>query len=168
MTTQTEFDLSLARGLNYYTGAIFEVKALDFSIGSICGGGRYDDLTGIFGLSDTSGVGISFGADRIYDVLVGMDKFPKDAISGTEYLFANMGAATLPYILNAAARCRTAGHSCEIYPDPAKLRKQFEYADKKGIKYIILAGEDEAAANELTIKDIQKGEQKKIKISDIF
>ena len=168
VTTQTEFDLSLARGLNYYTGAIFEVKALDFSIGSICGGGRYDDLTGIFGLSDTSGVGISFGADRIYDVLVGMDKFPKDAISGTEYLFANMGAATLPYILNAAARCRTAGHSCEIYPDPAKLRKQFEYADKKGIKYIILAGEDEAAANELTIKDIQKGEQKKIKISDIF
>ena len=168
VTTQTEFDLSLARGLNYYTGAIFEVKALDFTIGSICGGGRYDDLTGIFGLSDTSGVGISFGADRIYDVLVGLDKFPKDAISGTEYLFANMGAATLPYILNAAARCRAAGHSCEIYPDPAKLRKQFEYADKKGIKYIILAGEDEAAANELTIKDIQKGEQKKIKISDIF
>ena len=168
VTTQTEFDLSLARGLNYYTGAIFEVKALDFTIGSICGGGRYDDLTGIFGLSDTSGVGISFGADRIYDVLVGLDKFPKDAISGTEYLFANMGAATLPYILNAAARCRAAGHSCEIYPDPAKLRKQFEYADKKGIKYIILAGEDEAAANELTIKDIQKGEQKKIKIYDIF
>ena len=168
VTTQTEFDLSLARGLNYYTGAIFEVKALDFTIGSICGGGRYDDLTGIFGLSDTSGVGISFGADRIYDVLVGLDKFPKDAICGTEYLFANMGSATLPYILNAAARCRAAGHSCEIYPDPAKLRKQFEYADKKGIKYIILAGEDEAAANELTIKDIQKGEQKKIKISDIF
>ncbi len=168
ISAETEFDLSLARGLNYYTGAIFEVKALDFTIGSICGGGRYDDLTGIFGLSDTSGVGISFGADRIYDVLAGLDKFPKEDVSGTEYIFANMGPATLPYILQAAARCRTAGHSCEIYPDPAKLRKQFEYADKKGIKYIILAGEDEAAANELTIKDIKIGEQKKVKISDIF
>ena len=155
-------------GMNYYTGAIFEVKALDFTIGSICGGGRYDDLTGIFGLSDTSGVGISFGADRIYDVLAGLDKFPKEAVRGTEYLFANMGPATLPYILNAAARCRAAGHSCEIYPDPAKLRKQFEYADRKSIKYIVLAGEDEAAANELTIKDIIKGEQKRIKISEIF
>ena len=168
VAAETEFDLSLARGLNYYTGAIFEVKALDFTIGSICGGGRYDDLTGIFGLSDTSGVGISFGADRIYDVLAGLDKFPKEAVRGTEYLFANMGPATLPYILNAAARCRAAGHSCEIYPDPAKLRKQFEYADRKSIKYIVLAGEDEAAANELTIKDIIKGEQKRIKISEIF
>ena len=168
VAAETEFDLSLARGLNYYTGAIFEVKALDFSIGSICGGGRYDDLTGIFGLSDTSGVGISFGADRIYDVLAGLDKFPKEAVRGTEYLFANMGPATLPYILNAAARCRAAGHSCEIYPDPAKLRKQFEYADRKSIKYIVLAGEDEAATNELTIKDIIKGEQKRIKISEIF
>ena len=168
VAAETEFDLSLARGLNYYTGAIFEVKALDFTIGSICGGGRYDDLTGIFGLSDTSGVGISFGADRIYDVLAGLDKFPKEAVRGTEYLFANMGPATLPYILNAAARCRAAGHSCEIYPDPAKLRKQFEYADRKSIKYIVLVGEDEAAANELTIKDIIKGEQKRIKISEIF
>ena len=168
VAAETEFDLSLARGLNYYTGAIFEVKALDFTIGSICGGGRYDDLTGIFGLSDTSGVGISFGADRIYDVLAGLDKFPKEAVRGTEYLFANMGPATLPYILNAAARCRAAGHSCEIYPDPAKLRKQFEYADRKSIKYIVLAGEDEAATNELTIKDIIKGEQKRIKISEIF
>ena len=168
IAAETEFDLSLARGLNYYTGAIFEVKALDFTIGSICGGGRYDDLTGIFGLSDTSGVGISFGADRIYDVLAGLDKFPKEAVRGTEYLFANMGPATLPYILNAAARCRAAGHSCEIYPDPAKLRKQFEYADRKSIKYIVLAGEDEVAANELTIKNIIKGEQKRIKISEIF
>ena len=168
VAAETEFDLSLARGLNYYTGAIFEVKALDFTIGSICGGGRYDDLTGIFGLSDTSGVGISFGADRIYDVLAGLDKFPKEAVRGTEYLFANMGPATLPYILNAAARCRAAGHSCEIYPDPAKLRKQFEYADRKSIKYIVLAGEDEAVTNELTIKDIIKGEQKRIKISEIF
>lgn len=168
ITTPVEFDLSLARGLNYYTGAIFEVKALDFAIGSICGGGRYDDLTGIFGLGDTSGVGISFGADRIYDVLSGLDKFPKEAVCGTEYLFANMGPATIPYIIGAASRCRASGRTCEIYPEAAKLRKQFEYADKKGIKYIVLAGEEEAAANELTIKDIQKGEQTKIKISDIF
>lgn len=168
ITTDIEFDLSLARGLNYYTGAIFEVKALDFTIGSICGGGRYDNLTGIFGLPNTSGVGISFGADRIYDVLTGLDKFPQDAVSGTEYLFANMGTEVLPYILSAAKACRAAGHSAEIYPENAKLRKQFEYADRKGIKYVVLAGEDEAANNELTIKDIKTGEQTKVKISEIF
>ena len=168
ITSETEFDLSLARGLNYYTGAIFEVKALDFSIGSICGGGRYDDLTGIFGLSDTSGVGISFGADRIYDVLSGLNKFPQDAVSGTEYLFANMGGKEIDYVLSAAAACRAAGHSAEIYPESAKLRKQFEYADKKGIRYVVIAGEDEVASNKLTIKDIKTGEQKKIKISEIF
>lgn len=168
ITTDIEFDLSLARGLNYYTGAIFEVKALDFTIGSICGGGRYDNLTGIFGLPDTSGVGISFGADRIYDVLTGLDKFPQDAVCGTEYLFANMGTEVLPYILSAAKACRAAGHSAEIYPENARLRKQFEYADRKGIKYIVLAGEDEAANNELTIKDIKTGEQTKVKISEIF
>lgn len=168
ITTDIEFDLSLARGLNYYTGAIFEVKALDFTIGSICGGGRYDNLTGIFGLPDTSGVGISFGADRIYDVLTGLDKFPQDAVSGTEYLFANMGTEVLPYILSAAKACRAAGHSAEIYPENARLRKQFEYADRKGIKYIVLAGEDETANNELTIKDIKTGEQTKVKISEIF
>ena len=168
VTTAVEFDLSLARGLNYYTGAIFEVKALDFAIGSICGGGRYDNLTGIFGLPDTSGVGISFGADRIYDVLTGLDKFPQDAVSGTEYLFANMGPDGLPYILTAAAACRAAGHSAEIYPESAKLRKQFEYADRKGIKYVVIAGEDEAQSNELTIKNIKTGEQKKVKLSEIF
>ena len=168
VTTAVEFDLSLARGLNYYTGAIFEVKALDFAIGSICGGGRYDNLTGIFGLPETSGVGISFGADRIYDVLTGLDKFPQDAVSGTEYLFANMGPDGLPYILTAAAACRAAGHSAEIYPESAKLRKQFEYADRKGIKYVVIAGEDEAQSNELTIKNIKTGEQKKVKLSEIF
>ena len=168
ISSEVEFDLSLARGLNYYTGAIFEVKALDFTIGSICGGGRYDNLTGIFGLPDTSGVGISFGADRIYDVMLGLDKFPKEAVQGTEYLFANMGKETLPYILKAAARCRAAGHSAEIYPDNAKLRKQFEYADKKGIKYVILAGDDEISNNELSIKDIISGEQKKVKIFELF
>ena len=168
ISSEVEFDLSLARGLNYYTGAIFEVKALDFTIGSICGGGRYDNLTGIFGLPDTSGVGISFGADRIYDVMLGLDKFPKEAVQGTEYLFANMGKETLPYIQKAAARCRAAGHSAEIYPDSAKLRKQFEYADKKGIKYVILAGDDEISNNELSIKDIISGEQKKVKIFELF
>ena len=168
ISSEVEFDLSLARGLNYYTGAIFEVKALDFTIGSICGGGRYDNLTGIFGLPDTSGVGISFGADRIYDVMLELDKFPKEAVQGTEYLFANMGKETLPYILKAAARCRAAGHSAEIYPDSAKLRKQFEYADKKGIKYVILAGYDEISNNELSIKDIISGEQKKVKIFELF
>ena len=129
---------------------------------------RYDNLTGIFGLPDTSGVGISFGADRIYDVMLGLDKFPKEAVQGTEYLFANMGKETLPYILKAAARCRAAGHSAEIYPDSAKLRKQFEYADKKGIKYVILAGDDEISNNELSIKDIISGEQKKVKIFELF
>lgn len=168
IATEVEFSLSLARGLNYYTGAIFEVKALDFAIGSICGGGRYDDLTGIFGLPDTSGVGISFGADRIYDVLTGLDKFPKEAVRGTEYLFANMGGSSLEYILSTAAKFRAAGHAAEIYPEPVKLRKQFEYADKKGIKYVILAGDDEIACQELSIKDIQNGEQRKVKISDIF
>lgn len=168
IATEVEFSLSLARGLNYYTGAIFEVKALDFAIGSICGGGRYDDLTGIFGLPDTSGVGISFGADRIYDVLTGLDKFPKEAVRGTEYLFANMGGSSLEYILSAAAKFRAAGHAAEIYPEPVKLRKQFEYADKKGIKDVILAGDDEIACQELSIKDIQNGEQRKVKISDIF
>ena len=168
IATEVEFSLSLARGLNYYTGAIFEVKALDFAIGSICGGGRYDDLTGIFGLPDTSGVGISFGADRIYDVLTGLDKFHKEAVRGTEYLFANMGGSSLEYILSAAAKFRAAGHAAEIYPEPVKLRKQFEYADKKGIKYVILAGDDEIACQELSIKDIQNGEQRKVKISDIF
>ncbi len=168
ITTETELDLSLARGLNYYTGAIFEVKALDFTIGSICGGGRYDDLTGIFGLPDTSGVGISFGADRIYDVLLGLDKFPEDSTASTEYMFAHMGSEELPYILRAAASCRASGHSAEVYPEPAKLRKQFEYADKKNITYVAMAGSEEIENKELTIKNIKTGEQKRVKISDIF
>lgn len=165
--TAVELDLSLARGLNYYTGAIFEVKALDFAIGSICGGGRYDDLTGIFGLPDTSGVGISFGADRIYDVLTGLNLVPDNASGTTEYLFANMGGNALAYILPALKALRSSGHSAEIYPDPAKLRKQFEYADKKGIRYIVMAGDDEIASKTLSIKDMKTGEQKNIPIGDI-
>lgn len=165
--TPLELDLSLARGLNYYTGAIFEVKALDFSIGSICGGGRYDNLTGIFGLPDTSGVGISFGADRIYDVLTGLNLIPENASGATEYLFANMGNESLPYILPALKALRSAGHSAEIYPDPVKLRKQFEYADRKGIKYTVMAGEEEIATKTLSIKNMKTGEQKKIPFGSI-
>ena len=120
ISQEVEIDLSLARGLNYYTGAIFEVKAKDFAIGSICGGGRYDDLTGIFGLPNMSGVGISFGADRIYDVLMGLDKFPKDAIIGTQILFSNMGAAEVAYSLPIVAELRKQGYNCEIYPDNSK------------------------------------------------
>ncbi len=166
IATEVELDLSLARGLNYYTGAIFEVKALDFAIGSICGGGRYDDLTGIFGLADTSGVGISFGADRIYDVIVGLGLLPENASGSTEYLFVNMGG-DIAYIMPAIKALRAAGHSCEIYPDNAKLRKQFEYADKKGIRYIVMAGEEEMSANELSVKDMVSGEQKKVRMEDI-
>lgn len=159
---KVEIDLSLARGLNYYTGAIFEVKALDFQIGSICGGGRYDNLTGIFGLPNISGVGISFGADRIYDVLKGLDKFPKDAIEGTKLLFSNMGSAETAYALPIAAQLRSQGISCEIYPDNTKLKKQFDYATKKGIRYFAIIGEDEIKAGEVTLKDLTTGTQQRV------
>ncbi|MBQ5401790.1 MAG: histidine--tRNA ligase, partial [Bacteroidales bacterium] len=130
---KVELDLSLARGLNYYTGAIFEVKALDFAIGSICGGGRYDDLTGIFGLKNVSGVGISFGADRIYDVLLGLDKYPASLLSGASVLFTNMGEKEAAYCLDAISSLRSHGISCVLYPESAKLKKQFEYANRGNI-----------------------------------
>ncbi|MDO5321797.1 MAG: histidine--tRNA ligase [Bacteroidia bacterium] len=164
--TATEIDLSLARGLNYYTGAIFEVKALDWQIGSICGGGRYDNLTGIFGLPDMSGVGVSFGADRIYDVLKGLDKFPKDLASATTLLFANMGADELRYILPVASALRSAGVPVEIYPDNAKLKKQFDYADRKNIPFLSITGGDEVAQGVISIKDLRSGEQKSFKKDD--
>ncbi len=156
---EVEIDLSLARGLNYYTGAIFEVKAKDFAIGSICGGGRYDDLTGIFGLPGMSGVGISFGADRIYDVLQGLDKFPKEAIIGTKVLFSNMGDAEVAYSLPIIAGLRAQGINCEIYPDKTKLKKQFDYAAKKNIPYFIIVGEQEIADGVVNIKNQVTGEQ---------
>ena len=162
-----ELDLSLARGLNYYTGAIFEVKALDWQIGSICGGGRYDNLTGIFGLPGVSGVGISFGADRIYDVLVGLEKFPAGLESVATVLFANMGAAEAAWVLPLASALRAAGISVEIYPESAKLRKQFDYADAKGIPFISINGENEMAGNKLNIKNLASGEQKEFPASDI-
>ncbi len=156
---EVEIDLSLARGLNYYTGAIFEVKAKDFAIGSICGGGRYDDLTGIFGLPGMSGVGISFGADRIYDVLQGLDKFPKEAIVGTKVLFSNMGDAEVAYSLPIIAGLRAQGINCEIYPDKTKLKKQFDYAAKKNIPYFVIVGEQEMADGVVNIKNQLTGEQ---------
>ena len=155
-----EIDLSLARGLNYYTGAIFEVKALDFAIGSICGGGRYDNLTGIFGLPDMSGVGVSFGADRIYDVLKGLDKFPAGLKSATRVLFANMGSNELLYVLPVARALREAGVSVEVYPDSAKLKKQFDYADRKSIPFLSINGESEMAAGTVQLKNLAAGEQK--------
>ncbi len=162
-----EIDLSLARGLNYYTGAIFEVKAKDFAIGSICGGGRYDNLTGIFGLPDMSGVGISFGADRIYDVLKGLDKFPAEVTSSTRVLFANMGSSELRYLIPVVRALREEGVSCEIYPDAAKLKKQFDYADKKNIPFISIIGESEAAAGTVNIKNLASGEQRSFGKDDL-
>lgn len=165
---EVEIDLSLARGLNYYTGAIFEVKAKDFAIGSICGGGRYDDLTGIFGLPNMSGVGISFGADRIYDVLQGLEKFPKEAIVGTKILFSNMGTAEVAYSLPIIAELRAQGLNCEIYPDNTKLKKQFDYATKKGIPYFAIVGEEEINAGNVNVKNLETGEQVQLDKNAIF
>ena len=165
-----ELDLSLARGLNYYTGAIFEVKALDFQIGSICGGGRYADLTGIFGLPDMSGVGISFGADRIYDVLAGLNLFPEGMTGSADVLFTNMGEAEVAWSLPIVSALRKRGIRCEIYPDASKLRKQFEYADRKGIRYLAIVGGDEVASGRVTLKNLSTGEQRSEeaqKISDL-
>lgn len=164
---EVELDLSLARGLNYYTGAIFEVKAKDFQIGSICGGGRYDNLTGIFGLPGMSGVGISFGADRIYDVLKGLDLFPKEVTAYTKVLFANMGNDELRYLIPVVKKLRDAGVPCEIYHEPGKLKKQFDYAGKKAIPFISIVGGDEMSRGEINLKNLATGEQRTFPISDI-
>lgn len=162
ISSPVEFDLSLARGLNYYTGAIFEVKALDFSIGSICGGGRYDNLTGIFGMPGLSGVGISFGADRIYDVLAGLDGFPPAVLSGPKVLVANLGPAETAYMLPVVRELHDNGISCEVYPDAVKLRKQFDYAAKRNIPYMIITGSEEMERNAVNVKNILTGEQKEV------
>lgn len=162
ISQETELDLSLARGLNYYTGAIFEVKANDVPMGSICGGGRYDDLTGIFGLPGVSGVGISFGADRIYDVLSALNKFPGDAVEGTKVLFTNLGEKEVLYTIPVVKKLRAAGIAAEIYTDTTKLKKQFDYADKKKIPFLAIVGEDELANGNISIKNLATGEQKKI------
>ncbi len=168
ISQKVEFDLSLARGLNYYTGAIFEVKALDFAIGSICGGGRYDDLTGIFGLKNVSGVGISFGADRIYDVLLGLDKYPAMLSSGVSVLFANMGQDEAQYCLPAIAELRSHGYSCALYPESAKLKKQFEYANRGNVQVMIVAGESEMERGMFNVKNMATGEQTEVAREDLF
>lgn len=161
-----ELDLTLARGLNYYTGAIFEVKANDVTIGSICGGGRYDNLTGIFGLPNVSGVGISFGADRIYDVLTELDRFPKEIGQTAKAMFVNFGGDGLGYILKCASTMRSAGISTLIYPDAAKMKKQMEFANKKHIPYVLFVGETEIQGNCVTVKDMTSGQQEILPISE--
>ena len=159
LKNQIQLDLTLARGLNYYTGAIFEVKALDVQIGSILGGGRYDNLTGIFGMPGISGVGISFGIDRIFDVLNVLDCYPKDAVVGTQLLFINFGEKETAYCLPFVAQARTAGIRTEIFPDAAKMKKQMSYANAKEIPFVALAGENEMAQGKLTLKNMTTGEQ---------
>ncbi len=161
-----ELDLSLARGLNYYTGAIFEVKSKDFAIGSICGGGRYDDLTGIFGMPNTSGVGISFGADRIYDVLVGLNLFPKSAALVTKAMFINFGGEEQLCALKQLAILRDNNIASELYPDVAKMKKQMEYANKREIPYVIIIGE-EMSEGYATLKNMITGEQSKVKLAEL-
>ena len=159
LQNELQLDLTLARGLNYYTGAIFEVKALDVQIGSITGGGRYDNLTGIFGMPGISGVGISFGVDRIYDVLNQLDAYPKDAVTSTRLLFINFGDRETAYCLPVAAKAREAGIRTEVFPDSVKMKKQMSYANAKQIPFVALAGETEMAAGKLTLKNMETGEQ---------
>ena len=156
---ELQLDLTLARGLNYYTGAIFEVKALDVQIGSITGGGRYDNLTGIFGMPGISGVGISFGVDRIYDVLNALDAYPKEAQSGTQLLFINFGEKETAYCMPTVAKARQAGIRTELFPDAAKMKKQMAYANANQIPYVVLAGENEINEGKLTLKNMESGEQ---------
>ena len=157
--SEVELDLTLARGLNYYTGAIFEVKALDVQIGSIRGGGRYDNLTGVFGMDGMSGVGISFGADRIFDVLNQLDLYPKEAVNGTELLFVNFGDKEAAYCLPILTKVREAGVRAEIYPDASKMKKQMGYANDKQIPFVAIVGENEMNEGKLTLKNMTTGEQ---------
>ena len=159
MVNEIQLDLTLARGLSYYTGAIFEVKALDTPMGSISGGGRYDNLTGIFGMPGLSGVGISFGVDRIYDVLNALDLYPKDSVSATQLLFINFGEKETEYCLPILSKVRASGIRSELYPDAAKMKKQMSYANAKHIPFVVLAGDNEIAAQKVTLKNMETGEQ---------
>jgi len=163
-----ELDITLARGLNYYTGTIFEVKSNEVEIGSVCGGGRYDDLTGVFGLPGVSGVGISFGADRIYDVLLALNRFPEHDVSETRVLFVNFGEKEEKHCLRLAVQLRESGIVTEIYPDPGKLKKQMKYADQKQIPYVVLIGEDEISSGSLTVKKMKTGEQFALTIEQLI
>ena len=166
-TTKVAFDVTLARGLNYYTGAIFEVKANNVSIGSISGGGRYDDLTGVFGLEGMSGVGISFGVDRIYDVMEELDLFPKEATTSTEVLFVQFDIPGRDYCLPLLKQLRDKGMKAEMYPDTAKLKKQMNYANQKGVKYVVLAGTDEMESQQVTLKNMESGKQELVAKKDL-
>ena len=163
-----ELDLTLARGLNYYTGAIFEVKALDVQIGSITGGGRYDNLTGIFGMPGVSGVGISFGVDRIFDVLNQLDAYPKDAVNGTRVLFINFGEKETAYCLPAVSKLRAAGVRTELFPDASKMKKQMSYANQKQIPFVALAGENEINEGKFTLKNMLTGDQQLVTVDELL
>ena len=168
LKNEIQLDLTLARGLNYYTGAIFEVKALDVQIGSITGGGRYDNLTGIFGMPGISGVGISFGVDRIFDVLNALDCYPSDAVNGTQLLFINFGEKETAYCLPAVAKARETGIRTEIFPDATKMKKQMSYANAKQIPFVALAGENEMAEGKFTLKNMLTGEQQLVEIEELI
>lgn len=168
LKNEVELDLTLARGLNYYTGAIFEVKALDVQIGSITGGGRYDNLTGIFGMPGISGVGISFGADRIFDVLNQLDLYPKEAVTGTRLLFVNFGEREMAYCLPLLANLRNAGISAEIYPDSTKMKKQMAYANAKSVPFVAIVGENEMAEGKVMLKNMATGEQQLLSASELL
>lgn len=167
LKNEIQLDLTLARGLNYYTGAIFEVKAKDVQIGSITGGGRYDNLTGIFGMPGISGVGISFGVDRIFDVLNALDAYPKEAVNGTQLLFINFGEKETAYCLPLVAQAREAGIRTEIFPDAVKMKKQMSYANTKAIPFVALAGENEMNEGKVTLKNMVTGEQKLVSIAEL-
>ena len=168
LRNELELDLTLARGLNYYTGCIFEVKALDVQIGSITGGGRYDNLTGIFGLPGLSGVGISFGADRIYDVLTQLDLYPAETNSGARILFINFGAKEAAHCLQLAAAIRKAGISAEVYPDSVKMKKQMSYANAHHVPFVALVGETEMAEGKVALKNMETGEQQSLTIDEVI
>ena len=168
LTSQVELDLTLARGLNYYTGCIFEVKALDVQIGSITGGGRYDNLTGIFGMPGISGVGISFGADRIYDVLNQLELYPEEVTTATQILFINFGEKETEYCLPILSDLRAAGIRAEIYPDAAKMKKQMQYANVKAVPFVALVGENEMSAGMVTLKNMTTGEQQMVPAAELL
>lgn len=168
LRAELELDLTLARGLNYYTGAIFEVKALDVQIGSITGGGRYDNLTGVFGMEGVSGVGISFGADRIFDVLNQLDLYPKDALQTTQLLFVNFGEKEEAYLLPLVAQVRAAGIRTELYPESAKMKKQMSYADTKKIPYVAIVGETEMTEGKINVKNMITGEQQLLTVDELI
>ena len=168
LKNELELDLTLARGLNYYTGAIFEVKALDVQIGSITGGGRYDNLTGVFGMAGVSGVGISFGADRIFDVLNQLELYPKEAVNGTEVLFINFGEKEAAFSMGILSKVRAAGIRTELYPESAKMKKQMGYADTKKIPFVAIVGENEINEGKINLKNMLTGEQSLVTLEELI